>query len=147
MDQEPARHPIDRNKHGGEHDSSTTATSECTDRHGVDEIGHTEQVPGNRGAASVGFPHIPPVSDDRSEDPSQDISNTGRNRKYAWQLALNIANQEQPAEYPERLNANRPMLGNAGNDAPVRLREKKKISANFANYTNKDRKYEMVFIL
>src|SRR5262249_29244427 len=116
MDEERARHPVDRNQYDRKYNAAAPATGQRSDRHRVDEIGHPEQVPRDRWAARIGFTDEPPVCDEWRQDAGQNVANAGRNGKEPGQLTLEIPNQKHAAEDPERLDSDQPVLRNAGND-------------------------------
>src|SRR5689334_9125781 len=52
MDEERARHAVGRNEHDREDEAAPTAAGKRAQRHGIDQIGHAEDVPSDRSVAA-----------------------------------------------------------------------------------------------
>jgi hypothetical protein len=97
MDQECARHGVDRDQHERKDDTSPAAGGEHTEHDRVDQVGHAGQVPGDSRRARVRFSSNPPVGDERSKKSGQDVADAGRDREGPGQLPLEVSDEEHAA--------------------------------------------------
>jgi hypothetical protein len=78
--------------------------------HSIDEIGHTEEVPRNRGAARLRLAAVPCIGNEGREQSGGDVANSGRQPERTGQLAREIADQPHASQDTERLDADEPVL-------------------------------------
>src|SRR6266481_6171342 len=116
MEEEGARYAVDRYQHDGKYDSSPATAGNRTEREGTDQISHAEEIPRDRSAPRVGLSRIPPIGDQRCENPGQQVADARGNRKERRQLALEVADQEHAADDSDCLYADQPMLRYSGDD-------------------------------
>src|SRR6516165_10508740 len=128
VDEEGTRHAVDRDQHDRKDDAATATSGERSDRDGVDQIGHAEQVPRDGGGAGIRFAGKPPVRDQGCKNARQDVAHSGWDREQPRQLPLEIADQEHSTENPDRLYGNQPVLWDDGNDLAEGLREEQQVS-------------------
>jgi len=91
--EERARHAVRRDEHDWEDDAAPAAGGKGAQRHGIDEIGHAEEIPRDRSAACIGLAAIPRIGNERREQSGRDVADAGRQREKTGQLAREIADQ------------------------------------------------------
>jgi len=93
VDEERSWYAVCRDEHDREHDAAPTAAGKRAQCHGIDEIGHAEEIPRDRSAARIGLASIPRIGNERREQSGRDVADAGRQREKTGQLAREIADQ------------------------------------------------------